>query len=72
VLSHEAGAVKPEPAIYELAAARAGVEPGRIFFCDDLPGHVAAARAAGWDAEVFASAAMLSGQLARRGLALGL
>jgi len=72
VLSHEAGAIKPERAIYELAAARAGVEPHRIFFCDDLPVHVEAAREAGWDAEVFESAAALSVQLDRRGLALGL
>ena len=69
VLSHEAAAAKPNPAIYRLAAARAGVEPGRIFFCDDLPEHVAAARDAGWDAEVFTEAHLLAGQLARRGVA---
>jgi len=72
VLSHEEGCAKPERAIFEAAAARAGVPPGSIFFCDDLPEHVAAARAAGWDAEVFTSAAALSDQLARRGVNLGL
>jgi FMN phosphatase YigB (HAD superfamily) len=72
VLSHEAGCTKPDPAIFALAAARAGVPPEAIFFCDDLPEHVAAARAAGWDAEQFTSAVDLVDQLARRGLNLGL
>jgi len=72
VLSHEAGCMKPEPAIFALAAERAGVGPEAIFFCDDLPEHVAAARAAGWDAELFTSAAALVDQLSRRGLDLGL
>lgn len=72
VLSYEVGASKPEPAIFERAAARAGAAPERIFFCDDLPEHVAAARAAGWDAEVFTSAAILADQLTDRGLRLGL
>lgn len=72
VLSHEVRAVKPERHIYEIAATRAGVAPERIFFCDDLAGHVAGARAAGWDAELFTSAADLVVALAGRGLNLGL
>jgi len=72
VLSHEVLAVKPDRGIYEIAAARAGVAADRIFFCDDLPAHVEAARAAGWDAEVFVSAPALAEQLARRGLNVGL
>jgi len=72
VLSHEVAAVKPEAAIYAAAAARAGVPPERIFFCDDIPAHVEAARACGWDAEVFESAAGLIDALDRRGLNLGL
>lgn len=72
ILSHEIGASKPEARIFEAAAARAGVDPARIFFCDDLPEHVTAARAAGWDAELFTTAPTLAGQLARRGLNLGL
>jgi HAD superfamily hydrolase (TIGR01549 family) len=71
VLSHEVGAVKPEPAIYQLAAQRAGVPPERIFFCDDLAPHIDTARAVGWDAELFVSAHQLADQLARRGLRLG-
>lgn len=72
VLSYELGLAKPDPGIFERATAQAGVPPERIFFCDDLPEHVAAARAAGWDAEVFTSAPSLADQLARRGLRLGL
>lgn len=71
VLSHEVSAVKPEPAIYATAAARIGVAPDRIFFCDDIPSHVDAARACGWDAEVFESASGLIDALHRRGLNLG-
>jgi FMN phosphatase YigB (HAD superfamily) len=48
------------------------VPPDRIFFCDDIPAHVDAARAAGWQAEVFTSAGGLIDALDRRGLKLGL
>jgi FMN phosphatase YigB (HAD superfamily) len=72
VLSHEVGAMKPDRRIYAAAAAAAGVAPERIFFTDDLPQHVAGARAAGWDAELFTSAGGLLAALHDRGLNLGL
>ncbi len=72
VLSHEVGAVKPEPAIFAAAAAKVGVAADRIFFTDDIPAHVESARDAGWQAEVFTSAANLIDDLDRRGLKLGL
>ena len=72
VLSHEVRAMKPEPDIYQIATQRAGVPPDRIFFCDDIPAHVEAARAAGWQAEVFTSAGNLIDALDRSGLKLGL
>ena len=72
VLSYEVGAMKPERAIYDAAAAAAGVPPERIFFCDDLEPHVTAARQAGWQAELFTSAAKLIVDLGRRGLNIGL
>lgn len=72
VLSHEVGGVKPNPGIYATAAVRAGVGPESIFFTDDIPAHVTAARDAGWDAEVFESAAGLADALMRRGIPLGL
>lgn len=71
VLSHEERSAKPDRGIYDVAAARAGVPPERIFFCDDLAPHVDTARSLGWDAEVFVSAHRLADQLARRGLRLG-
>ncbi len=72
VLSYEVGAMKPHPSIYEAAVAKAGVPADRIFFCDDIPAHVEAARAAGWDAEVFTGARQLVEQLASRGVPMGL
>jgi putative hydrolase of the HAD superfamily len=72
ILSHEVRATKPGPDIYRLAAERVGLPPDRIFFCDDIPAHVEAARAAGWQAEIFTSAAGLIDALDRRGLKLGL
>ena len=72
VLSYEVGVMKPDAGIYAAATASAGVPADRIFFCDDLPQHVAAARAAGWDAELFTSASALIDQLAARGLTLSL
>ena len=72
VLSYEVGAMKPHPSIYEAAVAKAGVPADCIFFCDDIPAHVEAARAAGWDAEVFTGARQLVEQLASRGVPMGL
>lgn len=72
VLSHEVGCRKPEPEIFATATRMAGVSPERIFFTDDIEEHVVAARAAGWDAEVFISAAALAETLVGRGLPCGL
>jgi putative hydrolase of the HAD superfamily len=72
VLSHEVRATKPGLDIYRLAAERVGVPPDKIFFCDDIPAHVEAARVAGWQAEIFTSASGLIDTLDRRGLKLGL
>jgi putative hydrolase of the HAD superfamily len=72
VLSYEEGTAKPDASIFEVATRRAGVPPNRIFFCDDLPEHVEAARRAGWDAERFTSASALAAALGGRGLCLGL
>ena len=72
VLSYELGTAKPDPAIFAIATERAGVAPEAIFFCDDIPLHVAAAQAAGWSAECFSSAVAIADCLALRGLNLGL
>lgn len=72
VLSHEIALAKPDPAIYAHAVKVAGVSPEKIFFCDDLAPNVAAAREAGWDAEIFTTADRLIADLTSRGLQLGL
>jgi epoxide hydrolase-like predicted phosphatase len=47
VISSEVGLRKPDPAIYELAAERIGLEPAACVFVDDLPGNLKPARALG-------------------------
>jgi len=47
VESSEVGLRKPEPAFYELACGRAGVEPGEVVFLDDLGINLKPARAMG-------------------------
>ncbi len=66
-LSFRLRAMKPEPAAYAGAAALAGVPSERIFFTDDRPDNVAAARAAGWDAVLFESVVQLHEELRQRG-----
>ena len=59
---------KPDPAIYRLAQRRFGHTPGELFFIDDNPANVAAARACGWQASLFTDAASLERELLSRGL----
>jgi putative hydrolase of the HAD superfamily len=67
-LSYRIGAAKPEAAIFAAAANLAGVAPEEIFFTDDLAGHVAGARAVGFDAVQFTSPPQLVGELRARGV----
>jgi glucose-1-phosphatase len=67
-LSFRIGAVKPEAAIFHAAAALAGVRPEEIFFVDDMAEHVAGARAVGFDAVQFTTAAVLAIELRQRGI----
>ncbi len=62
-LSYKIGAVKPDAAIFLAAAELAGHRPEEIFFVDDIAGHVAGARAAGFDAVQFTSAEALANDL---------
>ncbi|CAL9588442.1 hypothetical protein SUDANB121_05205 [Nocardiopsis dassonvillei] len=70
VMSFEVGTRKPEPRIFELAAAEAGVEPGECLLVDDLAANCEGAEAAGWRALHFtdtaAAVAGLEGLLAER------
>lgn len=44
---------KPERPIYDLTQRRMGLSPERLLFFDDTPKNVDAARAYGWQAEVY-------------------
>lgn len=46
--SSVAGAIKPEPKIYEIAQARAGVKPEEILLVDDARANLMAAEKFGW------------------------
>jgi putative hydrolase of the HAD superfamily len=67
VLSFEERAMKPDPAIYEAAAHRAGVAPSEIFFTDDRAENVAGAKAAGFDAVLFTGPDQVRRELSLRG-----
>jgi putative hydrolase of the HAD superfamily len=67
-LSYEVQAMKPDRKIFIAAAEKAGVPPEEIFFTDDVAGHVAGARAAGFDAEQYTTTPELVRQLRKRGL----
>lgn len=61
--------VKPDRAIFDLAAARFGHEPGRMLFIDDNAANIAAARALGWQVHHFlGDAAALEADLKGFGL----
>ncbi len=46
--SSEVGLIKPDPAIFNLATERAGVEPHEILLIDDTQSNLQAAQRAGW------------------------
>lgn len=60
--------MKPDPAIYARAAELCETPPGEIFFTDDRPDNIAAAKAAGWDAVHFETADQIRNELTRRGV----
>jgi putative hydrolase of the HAD superfamily len=68
ILSHEVGAVKPDPKIYRKALDRAGVEAHEALFVDDQPGNVEAARALGIDGFPFVNVEQFTNELALRNL----
>ncbi|MFN3990757.1 MAG: HAD family hydrolase [Erythrobacter sp.] len=59
---------KPDPAIYAITEARTGLVGAELFFTDDNPANIAAARARGWHAHLFTDAASLEAQLIAAGL----
>ncbi|MBV7258238.1 HAD-IA family hydrolase [Erythrobacter crassostreae] len=59
---------KPEMRIYEILEERSGREGAQLFFTDDNPDNIAAAKARGWDAHLFTDADSLEAQLKASGL----
>lgn len=67
VVSGTEKVAKPDPRIYELVEQRAGRSGGDLFFADDNPANVAAAKTRGWDAHLFTDAGSLEMQLKASG-----
>ncbi|UYV17310.1 HAD-IA family hydrolase [Porphyrobacter sp. ULC335] len=59
---------KPQARIYEIVEERSGREGAALFFTDDNPDNIAAAKARGWDAHLFTDAGALEAQLVAAGL----
>jgi putative hydrolase of the HAD superfamily len=68
VLSYRLKMMKPDRRIFLHAAEMAGVRPEEIFYVDDMPQHVAGARAVGIDAVQYTTTAKLVAELAKRGV----
>ena len=57
VFSSRVKLIKPDPAIFEHAAAVFGRQPSQLLFLDDHLPNIVAAKAAGWEAVHFVDAA---------------
>lgn len=68
VTSHAAGAIKPEPAIFEFALEKIQCTPEEVFYTDDIPEYISEAQKLGMDGEVFTDTQALIWQLAQRGI----
>jgi putative hydrolase of the HAD superfamily len=68
-LSYQMGTMKPRPQIFQQAAELAGVSPAAIFYTDDRPEHVAAAREVGYGAVQYTDTPTLIAELRQRGIA---
>jgi 2-haloacid dehalogenase len=60
--------LKPDPRIFALLCARAGLAPSDCLFIDDSPKNVAGAQAFGMEAELFTTPDALEASLVARGL----
>lgn len=69
IFSARVNLIKPERAIYELAAERFGFAPAELLFLDDHAANVHAARDAGWQALHVIDPQGIADQLAGAGLA---
>lgn len=69
-VSGEARMMKPDLAIYRLHAETFGLDPAATLFFDDNASNIAAAHAAGWNAELFTSPGKMREDLRRHGIAI--
>ena len=68
ILSHEVKARKPEREIFTIAQKIVDCSPSHIFFTDDIPEYVNAAKSAGWDAVQFVGYSQLVNDLKSRNI----
>ena len=68
LLSYQAGCMKPQARIFELAIKKAGVAPENIFFTEDRPENIEAAQRSGIQALLFQSETQLKRDMASRGM----
>jgi HAD superfamily hydrolase (TIGR01509 family) len=68
VLSHEVGAMKPDPRIFTHCCQLAGSSPAECLLIDDLEPNVTAARACGWQGLVYRPDGTLARRLAELGI----
>jgi putative hydrolase of the HAD superfamily len=67
LFSGRVGLMKPQPAMFELALQRFGIDPAQTLFIDDHPGNVDVAQRLGWQALLYTDAAALQSQLRLQG-----
>ena len=67
-VSGEQRMTKPDPAIYAHHAEAFALSPPATLFFDDSPPNIAAARAAGWNAELFTRPERMREDLGRYGI----
>ncbi len=68
VISGRERAIKPEPRIYEILEERSGLKGPELFFTDDRPENITAAKKRGWQGHVFRNPAALALELVELGL----
>ena len=72
VFSSRVKQCKPGRDIFAIATESFGVAPGELLLLDDHPANVEAARAHGWQAVLFTTAAQARNELVERGLLVGI
>jgi 2-haloacid dehalogenase len=70
IISGEEGVIKPDRAIFDIAAARIAHAPQDTLFIDDRRANIEAAMDAGFIGHHFTGADALRAEFARRGIAL--